>query len=124
MENPWNIQSIYELQFFLCPSCIFKNHSKQELINHAYEYHPDSIEYLININDKSLIDIILPWNEHTKEIKSEPQVTDEHLNEQTNLIHGESTQTVILPIKITRSKHKYICNFFALYYAPGTEICF
>ena len=39
-------------------------------------------------------------------------------------VHGESTQTVILPIKITRSKHKYICNFFALYYAPGTEICF
>ena len=60
MENPWNIQSIYELQFFNCPSCIFKNHFKQELINHAYEFHPDSIEFLMNINDESLNDIVFP----------------------------------------------------------------
>ena len=60
MENPWNIQSIYELQFFNCPSCIFKNQFKQELINHAYEFHPDSIEFLMNINDESLNDIVFP----------------------------------------------------------------
>ena len=42
-ENPWNIQSIYELQYFNCPTCVFKNQSKQTFINHAYEYHPDAI---------------------------------------------------------------------------------
>ena len=58
MENPWNIQSLYELQYFLCPSCIYKNQSKQELVNHAYECHPESIEYLMNLHDHSMMDMI------------------------------------------------------------------
>ena len=62
MENPWNIQSIYDLQYFNCPVCIFKNPSKQDIINHAYDYHPESIEHLMNINDNSLMDISLPWD--------------------------------------------------------------
>ena len=66
MENPWNIQSIYELQYFNCPSCAFKNHFKQEFINHAYENHTDSIDHLLNINDNSLSDIIFPNNEVEK----------------------------------------------------------
>ena len=71
MENPWNIQSIYEFQFFICPSCIFKNHSKQEFINHAYEYHPESIEYFKNINDESLNDIVFPSELDMNLIKTE-----------------------------------------------------
>ena len=46
MENPWNIQSIYELQYFNCPSCVYINRCKQDFINHAYEFHPDSIHHL------------------------------------------------------------------------------
>ena len=53
MENPWNINSIYELQYFNCPSCIFKNSSKQEMVNHAYECHPESVNFLTQINDDS-----------------------------------------------------------------------
>ena len=68
-DNPWNIKSIYELQYFICPSCEFKNSSKQEIINHAYEQHPKSIDFLTNISDDSLNDIICPWNLH--EIKIE-----------------------------------------------------
>ena len=72
MENPWNIQSIYDLQYFNCPSCIFKNTSKQEIVNHAYDFHPESIENLMNIDDNSLMDILLPWNiDVKKEIKTE-----------------------------------------------------
>ena len=67
-ENPWHIQSIYDFQYFICPCCIFKNHSKQEFINHAYETHPDSIVNLLNIKDNSLSDIIFPNNI----IKEEP----------------------------------------------------
>ena len=59
-ENPWNIQSIYEFQYFNCPTCVFKDQSKQEFVNHAYETHPNSIQYLINIKDESIIDIIFP----------------------------------------------------------------
>ena len=68
MESPWNIQSIYELQYFNCPSCAFKNHFKQEFINHAYDIHPESIEHLKNIDDKSLVDLLLPWNIAENEI--------------------------------------------------------
>ena len=36
-ENPWNVKSLYDLQFFNCPSpfCIYKNSSKQEFVNHG-----------------------------------------------------------------------------------------
>ena len=61
MINPWNIKSVYELQYFVCPSCVFKDPSKQNIINHAYKFHPESIDYLENINDDSLTDIIIPW---------------------------------------------------------------
>ena len=59
-ENPWNIQSIYDLQFFNCPSCNYKNYSKQEFINHAYNSHPEAYPYLNNIKDGSLDDLITP----------------------------------------------------------------
>ena len=75
MENPWNIRSIYELQYFNCPSCIFRNISKQEFVNHAYEYHPESIDYLIKIDDDSLSDVLCPWIEIETKIKVEK--TDE-----------------------------------------------
>ena len=77
MANPWNIQSIYELQYFKCPVCVFKNHfSKQELINHAYAQHPESVDYLSKINDNSLVDVLCPWDgfyikEEPDEIKNE-----------------------------------------------------
>ena len=69
MLNPWHLQSIYDLQFFVCPSCVYKNHSKQEFINHAYEMHPKSLDYLHNIQDDSLKDIIFPNN--VEKIKEE-----------------------------------------------------
>ena len=59
--NPWNIQTLYELQFFNCPSCEFKSHSKQKFVDHAYKSHPDSINILLNISDESITDIVCPW---------------------------------------------------------------
>ena len=59
-ENPWNIQSLYDLQFFNCPSCDFKDYLKQEFVNHAYNFHPEAWPYLNNIKDGSLDDIIIP----------------------------------------------------------------
>ena len=58
--NPWNIQSLYDLQYYNCPSCIYKINSKQEFVNHAYDFHPESEEYLRNIKDGSISDIDLP----------------------------------------------------------------
>ena len=88
MDNPWNIQSIYELQYFKCPSCEFiKHYSKQELINHASESHPESIEYLRKINDNSLYDVTFPWNSLVSEIKIEEQNLDEKIDLVDNLSH-------------------------------------
>ena len=65
-EEAWNIQSIYDLQYFICPSCPYKNHSKQEFVNHAYDFHSESEEYLKNIRDGSLYDIEVPFEIDTK----------------------------------------------------------
>ena len=74
-ENPWMIQSIYDLQYFNCPTCVYKNHSKQDFINHAFEFHPEVIENLNNIQDGSLNDIDFPWdikNESLRDIDECP----------------------------------------------------
>ena len=77
MENPWNIQSLYEYQYFNCPVCTYKNHSKQKFVIHTYEFHPESTEFFMNINDESLLDIVLPWDETKVNIKEE--MTDKDL---------------------------------------------
>ena len=61
MENMWSFHSIYELQFFNCPSCNYKNKSKQEFVDHACNVHPESINNLMNIKD--IGDVVCPWNE-------------------------------------------------------------
>ena len=71
-ENPWTVQSIYDLQYFGCPACLFKDNSKQNFVNHAYEIHPESIGVLRNINDGSLSDVDCPWD--ISEIKIEEQL--------------------------------------------------
>ena len=88
MESPWNIQSIYELQYFNCPSCAFKNHFKQEFINHAFENHIESIDYLLNINDNSLLDVIFPNNEIEK--PTIKKSFEEHLNPDESTIKIKS----------------------------------
>ena len=70
MDNPWNIKSIYDLQCFSCPSCDFKNDSKQEIITHAYQKHPESIKFLSNIRDNSLSDVTCPWNESETKLEN------------------------------------------------------
>ena len=69
MEDPWSIQSLFELQFFVCPSCTYKNNSKQEFVYHAFTIHPESIHILKAINDDSISDVNCPWNDI--EIKEE-----------------------------------------------------
>ena len=66
-KDPWNVQSIYDLQFFNCPSCEFKDFSKQDFINHAHLSHFGSIKHLMNIKDGSLDDIFCPWNHQSNE---------------------------------------------------------
>ena len=58
--NPWDLRSIYDLLVFKCPECFFDTPSKQSIINHACEDHPESISCLENIADGSLEDVLIP----------------------------------------------------------------
>ena len=62
-ESPWDVGSLYEYQYFNCPSCSYKKESKQEFINHTFHAHPESVDYFRKISDGSLSDVISPWEE-------------------------------------------------------------
>ena len=55
--DPWNVQSLFELQFFNCPGCIFKSKFRQDFVTHIYDNHPEAITTLKNIKDDSLRDL-------------------------------------------------------------------
>ena len=57
-----NYKSLYDFQYFNCPACIFKDHSKQEFVNHVFENHPEISKKLRDITDDSIKDVIVPWN--------------------------------------------------------------
>ena len=91
MEDPWNIQSLFELQYFVCPSCAYKNNSKQEFVYHAFNIHPESIEKLKIISDDSLCDVNCPWNEI--------EIKEEMVFEQSDIIVDTCQNGEILEIK-------------------------
>ena len=68
-ENPWNVDSLYQFQFYNCPSCYFFNSSKQEFVDHVCKSHPDSIPYLKKIKDESIRDVSGPWNSENFKIE-------------------------------------------------------
>ena len=92
-DNPWNVESLYDLQFFNCPSpfCIYKNSSKQEFVNHAFYFHPESEQYLRNLKDYSLIDVDIPLEE-TKVDSNNQQLGSTTTNE-SDIIKTESDDT-------------------------------
>ena len=65
IENPrtvWDVKSLYEYQYFNCPSCSYKSDYKQDFVNHTFNTHPESVDFFRKISDGSLDDIITPWN--------------------------------------------------------------
>ena len=61
IKSPWDISSLYEYQYFQCPACFYRHDSKQEFVNHTFATHPESVNYFRKISDRSLSDIIAPW---------------------------------------------------------------
>ena len=83
-NDPWNVESLYEFQYFNCPSCEFKHGEKQDFLHHAYKSHPDSINSLSNITDGSLDNVLCPWDSHenVESIKNEVESEQEQSDEQ------------------------------------------
>ena len=93
LENPWKVESLYEFQYFKCPSCEFKDEKKQDFLYHAYEFHPESVDYLSIITDGSLGDVLCPWDsqEFTDEDHGMVDVKTEDVEDVLG-INEESTQ--------------------------------
>ena len=74
--SPWDVRSLYELQVYDCPECIFQDWSKQSFVNHATNSHPESIQYLSKIQDDSMDGVDAPWlnQENVKDKYSEDQI--------------------------------------------------
>ena len=102
MENPWNIQSIYELQYFNCPSCVYINRCKQDFVNHAYEFHPESNIYLAKLDNESINDIICPWD--VKSIKTEEFIIGNLSEDPLSIVEN------INPEKIVTYQKYIICQ--------------
>ena len=113
-ENPWNIQSLYDLQHFNCPTCTYKNNQKQEFINHAYEFHPESEYFLKNIKDDSLNDVDVSALEKVPKLDADVftgefdiKIAEEFDNDQDNL----SACVIIDSLKLD-TYHCSICNSY------------
>ena len=113
-SNPWNILSIYQLQFFNCPCCSFRDNSKQNFFDHALQNHPESKPYFFNICDGSLDDV--DWLKEEEEIEEHEMKNEPFENEP---IHNETIQNEV-PSRIVKSKRdeaihnsheKFKCNF-------------
>ena len=80
-----NFKSLFDMQYFVCPLCPFKWHSKQGFVDHAWQKHPDMVENMKNLQDGSMDDVIVPWHQ----INSNDDFTEK------NNIPEEEKETVI-----------------------------
>ena len=90
--SPWLLQSIYDIQYFLCPEpdCNYKDSSKHTFVCHAYEFHPEAIDFLNDIQDGSLTDIDLPWNLNLEKDSEVDQKTVTEDIDHLETTHGEN----------------------------------
>ena len=119
-ENPWDVESIYTLQYYVCPSCTYKHMSKQNFICHAFDAHlEESVDYLKNIKDGSLSDILCPWDSNddykndndnivVDNIKSEFDINEDYLDEfEDEIIHDETFRSASIEIPAMEEEAEY-----------------
>ena len=106
-QNPWNIKSLNDLQFFNCPSCEFKVKLEQDLVNHAFDHHfMESSYYLRNIqyyrstddndikNSSDSIEIVN--TEDTPMVIVKTEVVEENSEiENDNMLHHQENPNLI-----------------------------
>ena len=114
LENPWNIESLYDLQYFNCPSCSYKNSSKQDFVCHAFDTHPDSVDYLRNIVDGSLSDILCPWD-NSNDYKSENSNENNDITENVKVEVNDNNEDLfedVQEISSPSTNHDRVSQYF------------
>ena len=106
-QNPWNIKSLNDLQFFNCPSCEFKVKLEQDLVNHAFDHHfMESSYYLKNIqchrfmddndikNSSDSIEIVNTEDTPMVIVKTEVVEKNSEIDSDTMLHHQENPNLI------------------------------
>ena len=77
-KDPWNVESIYEFQYFICADhyCSHKSHSKQEFWTHIEENHIEHLLVKKSIKDGSLSDISIAGQSQTSMVRTVPSNTN------------------------------------------------
>ena len=130
--NLWNVGSLYDLRYYNCPSCPYKHVSKQDFACHAFDTHPESVNFLRKIIDGSLDDIYCPWESNDCKIeevdenfsgyiKTEIDDTDyaEDLDDQWN--HIENVVNDKFNHNIEDAKNQSYCEDFKSDFQDGIE---
>ena len=78
-SNPWAVDSLNSFNYYCCPECDLKSHSKQAFVNHAFQKHPDRASALYSIKDQTVQGIKFPIKQETEhdEVKVESDIKDE-----------------------------------------------
>ena len=45
-DNPWEVSSLFDFNYFCCPECDNKSQNRQDFINHASNNHPWVSQFL------------------------------------------------------------------------------
>ena len=48
-ENPWAVNTFEDFQFYCCPECDLKEHTKDKFVKHALENHTEYKDYIVNL---------------------------------------------------------------------------
>ena len=98
IDNPWSVTSLFEFNYFNCPSCpFFKVVSKQDFVYHAFYTHPESTKDLKKISDGSLNGILLPWEPgEDNKIKIEQKYVEEDLDYHQNNQVNQSQELLMI----------------------------
>ena len=80
--SSWYVKSLFDFQFYVCPSCDFKHNSKQEFVTHALETHSEPFlkNCIPNVRDESLNDVnfneVDSNNHENEDIEKYVDITD------------------------------------------------
>ena len=59
-----NFKSLFDMQYFVCPLCPFKWHSRQGFVDHAWQKHPVLVEKMKSLQDNSMDEVVVPWKKN------------------------------------------------------------
>ena len=60
VTSPWDVESLYEFQYFNCPTCPYKHKSAQDFVDHAFNTHQESKNHFMNISNHDSFSDIWP----------------------------------------------------------------